>query len=72
MVMVQEMISPPYFLLPPLVDLVAVGLEWIGVTTDSVFVVADFSSPLSLFPPGIYFGLYIVPWIMDDLWMKSE
>jgi hypothetical protein len=51
---------------------VAVGLERIGVTTDSVFVVAAFSSPLSLCPPGIYFGLYIVPWIMDDLWMKSE
>ena len=72
MVMGQEMISPPHFLLLPLVDLVAVGLEWIGVTTDAVFVLAAFFSPLSLFPPGIYFGLYIVPWIMDDLWMKSE
>jgi hypothetical protein len=49
-------LSPP-FLLPPLVDLVAVGLEQIGVTTDSVFLLAAFFSPLSLFPPGIYFGL---------------
>jgi hypothetical protein len=44
-------LSPP-FLLPPLVDLVAVGVEQVGVTTAaSVFVLAAFFSPLSLFPP---------------------
>ncbi len=50
----------------------AVGLERNGVKTDSVFVLAAFFSPLGLFSPGIYVGLYIVPWIMDELWMKSE
>ena len=51
-------LSPP-FLLPPLVDLVGVGIEQIiGVTTAaSVFVLAAFFSPLSLFPPAIYVGL---------------